>query len=351
MGQRLMSRPPKFVHGFLDRHGKARFYFRRPGFKRVPLPGLPWSPEFMAAYETAKAGERKEIGVMRSRPGSVAAAVGGYFGSLAFARLAKTTRHMRRGILERFRDEHGDKGIATLGRAHVERMVSQKANQPGTALNFLVSLRGLMHHAINVGLRADDPTLGVRGPSFKSSGFYSWTEEDIARFEAVYPIGTRPRLAFALLLYTAQRRADVVQLGRQHLRDGMLHIRQSKTGKPLAIPLHPELRMVLDATPSEHLTFLVTRAGRPFGAEAFTHWFKRKCREARLPPRASGHGLRKAACRRLAEAGCSAPIIAAISGHGSLREVQRYIEAAEQTRLAVQGIEAITRTRIGKLPA
>jgi integrase len=316
-----------------------RFYFRRLGFKRLPLPGLPWSPEFMAAYETANAEDRQPIGSRRIKPGTVAAAVTGYFGSLAFATLAETTRISRRRILERFRDEHGDKGIATLGRFHVERMLNQRAKQPGTALNFLVSLRGLMRHAVSVGLRADDPTVGVRGPKFRSSGFYSWTEEDIAAFEVKHPIGTRAQLAFALLLYTAQRRADV---------DGMLHVRQSKTGKPLAIPLHPELRMVLDATPAEHLTFLVTRAGKPFYADAFTHWFKRKCQAAGLPPQASVHGLRKAACRRLAEAGCSASIIAAISGHTTLREVSRYTEAAEQARLAQQGIEAVTRTKIGK---
>jgi integrase len=59
---------------------------------------------------------------------------------------------------------------------------------------------------------------GVRGPKFRSAGFYSWTEDDIAAFEAKHPVGTRARLAFALLLYTAQRRADVIKLGRQHLR-------------------------------------------------------------------------------------------------------------------------------------
>src|SRR6266702_2416386 len=103
-----MSRPPKFVHGFIDRHGKARFYFRRPGFKRVPLPGLPWSPDFMAAYELAMAGElapRIEVGSSRTRPGTINAAVIGYFGSLAFASLAEGTRRTRRRILERFRTE------------------------------------------------------------------------------------------------------------------------------------------------------------------------------------------------------------------------------------------------------
>jgi integrase len=339
-----MRRPPKFVHGFIDRHGKARFYFRRPSFKQVPLPGLPWSPEFMAAYELAKDSSRLEIGARRVRAGSVAAAVTCYFGSLAFATLAETSRTTRRRILERFREEHGDKSIATLARAHVERMVNAKVATPGSALNFLVALRGLMRHAINVGLRVDDPTSGVRGPKFRSAGFYTWTEEDIAAFESKHPLGTRARLAFALLLYTAQRRADVIKLGRQHLRDGLLHVRQSKTGKPLAIPLHPELRAALDATRSEHLTFLVRREGKPFHADAFSHWFRRKCREAGLPARASVHGLRKAACRRLAEAGCSASVIAAISGHATLREVSRYTAAAEQVRLARQGIDAVVRT-------
>ena len=56
-GAAMMRRPPKFVQGFIDRNGHARFYFRRTGFKRVVLPGLPWSPAFMEAYEAAMAGQ------------------------------------------------------------------------------------------------------------------------------------------------------------------------------------------------------------------------------------------------------------------------------------------------------
>jgi site-specific recombinase XerD len=127
-------------------------------------------------------------------------------------------------------------------------------------------------------------------------------------------------------------------MDRQHIRDGLINVRQSKTGTTLAIPLHPELQAVLKATPADHLTFLT----RPFRPDVFTHWFKRKCREAGLPSRASVHGLRKAACRRLAELGCSASVIAAISGYSPLREVSRYTAAADQVRLARQGIEALT---------
>ena len=346
MGSRLKL--PPYVHAFTDRHGKARFYFRRSGFKRVALPGLPYSTEFMAAYEATSRAARPELGMSRSRPGTVAAAIAGYFASSAVASLAETTRRTRRQILERFRAEHGDKGIATLGQLHVERMVEAKASKPGTALNFLVALRALMRNAVLVGLRADDPTAGVRAPKFRSAGFYTWTEQDITAFEAKHPIGSRARLALALLLYTAQRRADVVKMGRQHARDGLIHVRQSKTGTTLAIPVHPELRAALEATPVDNLTFLTTRDGRPLHPDSFTHWFKRKCREAGLPARASVHGLRKAACRRLAELGCSASVIASISGHSTLREVSRYTAAADQIRLARQGIEALTRTKPGK---
>ena len=347
MGPRLKL--PQYVHAFTDRHGKGRYYFRRAGYKRVPLPGLPWSPNFMSAYEAAMKGEtapRLEVGAGRGRPGTVSAAVAGYFGSLAFASLAEGTRRIRRQILERFRTEHGDKGIATLGSTHVKRMMDGAT--PGAALNFLVALRGLMRHAVDVGLRADDPTAGVRCPTFRSAGFYTWTDDDIAAFEAKHPIGTQARLALALLLYTAQRRSDVIKMGRQHIRDGLVHVRQSKTGAALMIPIHPELQAVLDATPAEHLTFLTTHGGRPVNPDAFTRWFKAQCRQAGLPPRASVHGLRKAACRRLAEAGASANVIASISGHRTLREVERYTAAADQARLARQGIEALTRTKIGK---
>ena len=51
MGPRLKL--PRFVHGFIDRHGKPRFYFRRRGFKQTPLPGLPHSTEFLDAYQAA----------------------------------------------------------------------------------------------------------------------------------------------------------------------------------------------------------------------------------------------------------------------------------------------------------
>jgi integrase len=345
MGSGPLRRPPKYVQGFIDRHGKPRYYLRRPGHKQVRLPGLPWSPSFMTAYQAAmEDAPHIEIGASRTKPGTVAAAVVSYFNSWAFRNLAAETRRTRKNILERFREQHGDKRLALLQPDHVKAMVAAKAGTPQAANNFLKTVRALMQHCIVAGMRTDDPTHGIRGAKIKTDGYRTWTEPDIEAFEAAHPIGSRARLALALLLYTAQRRSDVVRMGRQHIRNGTLSVRQQKTGRSLEIPVHPALQAILDATPSDHLTFLTTQAGKPFSPAGFTNWFRDMCNEAGLPRGTSAHGLRKAACRRLAEAGCSANLIAAVSGHKSLREVQRYTEAADQARMARTAMETVTRT-------
>ncbi len=346
-----------YIYEFRDRHGKIRRYFRRPGFKRIPLPGVPGSDEFMMAYQLALTGQmqRVEIGATRTKPGTVAAAVVSYYNSVAFQSFSPETRRTRRNTLERFRSEHGDKRVALLHRNHIDRLVAAKAGTPAMARNFLKTIRGLMQHCIAQELRSDDPTQGVKRAKIKTAGFATWTEEQIATFEAHHPIGSRARLAFALLLYTGQRRSDVLKMGRQHVQNGAISVRQQKTGAVLEIPLHSNLQTVIEATPNDHLTFLVTEFGNPFSPAGFTNLFRRWVRAAGLLKGISAHGLRKACCRRLAEAGCSASEIMSISGHTSLREVQRYCARADQARMARSAIQSIsgaavmkTRTSVGK---
>lgn len=206
------------------------------------------------------------------------------------------------------------------------------------------ALRALMKHAIEIGLRSDDPSRDTKAIRVKSEGYHSWSEHEIERFETTHPIGSRARLAFSLLLYTGQRRSDVTRMGRQHIRNGLLHVKQQKTGAALAIPVHPTLAAIIADTPAEHMTFITTIRGHPFGMTGFGKWFREACDAAGLP-HCTAHGLRKAAARRLAEAGCTEHEIAAITGHASLREVQRYTRAADQTRLAISAIEKVkTRT-------
>jgi len=325
---------PRYVQAWVDgRDGRAYYYLRRRGFPRVRLSGLPWSPSFMAAYESALAGPRSAIGAGRIKPGSVAAVVAEYLDSQQFfGSKSAGTRRMRRGILERFRAAYGERPMALLPAEWIEALLDSKP--PHAAHSWLVTLRSLCQFAVKRRYLRTDPTANIKQRAIKGDGFYTWSEEEIAQFESHHPVGTKPRLALALLLYTAQRRSDVAKMGRQHIRDGVLTVKQQKTGKPLAIPVHPHLQAVLDATPSEHLTFLVTATGKPYGGNAFSAQFRNWCDAAGLPKCCKVHGLRKAACRRLAEAGCSANEIMAISGHATMKELVRYTAAADQARLA-----------------
>lgn len=331
-----MRHPPKFVQAFIDRGGKPRFYFRRPGFKSVPLPGLPWSPQFMEVYEAALSGQPLQLGAGRTKPGTVSATVIGYYHDQSFLAFAPSTRQSLRNILERLRAEYGDKRIAALQRQHITSLL--KSKKRFAARHWLMAIRALMKYAIEIGLREDNPTIGVKLPNLKTDGYHSWTEAEIEQFQAHHGPRTRARLALSLLLYTGQRRGDVIRMGRQHIRDGVVHVRQQKTGIELAIPIHATLAVIIAEAPIYHLTLLTTQSGKPFSAAGFGNWFRDCCNEASLS-HCSAHGLRKAAARRLAEAGCTMHEIAAITGHASLSEVQRYTKAADQKRLAISAME------------
>jgi integrase len=344
MGSHLMKRPPKYVQSLIDRHGRPRFYFRRAGFNPVALSGLPWSPEFMAAYEAAIAGQPVQIGSARTKPGTMRALAVSYFNSLAFRSMKPITQSVYRNIIERFCGEtdklgkaHGDEPAAGLRREHIVRLMAARAEKPDSANGLRKVLRAMMQHAVDIGLRADDPTRDVKAIRVKSDGYHSWSDEEIAQFERQHKVGSRQRLALALLLYTGQRRSDVIRMGRQHMRDGIIQVRQQKTGAALAIPVHANLIAIVNDTPTEHLTFLTTKLGQPFTAAGFGNWFREQCNTAGLP-HCSAHGLRKAAARRLAEAGCTEHEIAAITGHASLREITRYTKAADQRLLAASAM-------------
>jgi integrase len=325
----------RYVQSFNGFH-----YFRRRGLSRVRLPGLIGSAEFMAAYQAALAAAPLPIGAsLRSKPGSISAALAEYFTSQAFRGLAGGTAASRRAILEKFRDKHGHMPLMAMPKEFVVALIDTMLPHEGK--NWLKAIRHFMRWCLDRKLVRSDPTLGVRVKLPKSDGYHTWTEDEIAQFEAHWPIGSKPRLALALGLYTAQRRGDVVHIGRQHIKDNTLKVRQAKTGAPLTIPLHPELARVVAATAVGHLTLLVTQTGKSYGANDFSEMFRNWCDAAGLPGHCVFHGLRKAALTRLADAGCTAHEIASISGHKTLSEVERYTKGADQARLARAAMERI----------
>lgn len=316
--------------------GRPYHYFRKPGCAPIRLPGIPGGEEFMAAYREALAADAppSDIGARRNAPGTVAALVAAYGASDTFRDLADETRRTRWAILRRFGDEHGTKRVAMLKREHVEAMLRGK--RPHPRQNFLKVLRPLLAFSITNGWRQDDPIRDLRTTVKRGAGFRPWRDEQIRAFRIRHPLGSRGRLAFELLLGTAQRRSDVIRMGPQHVRERelqrFLYVKQQKTGTELELEILPEVQAALDATPSGHLTFLVTEHGRPFSAAGFGNWFRDRCNEADLQG-FSAHGLRHTACARLADVGATGHEIAAWSGHQSLREVSRYTRSADQRAL------------------
>ena len=191
---RTRSGLPKHCTYQPDRDGKRRVRFRRRGVS-VYLTGIPWSEEFMRQYAAAlerEQGQRAQIGAgMRTLPGSFSALCVSYYGSPGFHGLKASTQTVRRNILERFRAEHGHRPLKDLHRIHVQNIIGAKAGTPEAANNLLKVLRVVLNHAVEVGMIASNPALGVKRYRSRSEGHHAWTEAEIAQFQERYSVETR----------------------------------------------------------------------------------------------------------------------------------------------------------------
>ena len=218
----------RYVDRFIDRHDHTRHYFRRPGGRRIPLPGLPGSDEFMAAYRTALAGEDAPATKpkVRGEPGTFSRLTAQYFASPEFLRLRTRTQYAYRLVIERFLAEHGHRRVVEMRRDDVKKIMALKSATPGAANDLLKKIRTLIKFAIEAGWRTDDPTLRIK--TFPEHEFHTWTEDEIAQYEERWPIGSRERTAFALHLYTGQRRSDVARMAWTDAAEKTINVVQVK---------------------------------------------------------------------------------------------------------------------------
>ena len=258
-----------------------------------------------------------------------------------FKGLAETTRATRRRVLNNFRAFttaggrcYGENTLKGIEAKHITAAIEDK---PLTVQrDWLKALRHWLAFARKQGHCKTNPTVGIevdRPP--KSDGFLTWGDEPIELYRARHPYGTMARVGIELTLNIAARRGDAFQIGRQHLRNGCLTWRPSKTlkstGKMLTVRVLPELQAAIDAMPrTDAMPFLLGAHGRPFKSAAafgnrFSGWVKQaglkpvKCADGKV--RTYGiHGLRKAACTRLAEAGCTAMEIMAVAATSRWRK-------------------------------
>lgn len=341
---------PRNVSLFLDRHGKPRYRFRKAGrpthYFTSPLGSAAFMEEYRACLEgVAATKERRRI-----VPGTIDDLVSRFYGSTAFNRGKEITRQKNRAILEAFREHVGKDGLRLGERSvkgveffHLDRLIAEKAaSHPFAAINLRKQLKRLFAYAVKIKMRPDNPAQMTEAPSAKTQGFHTWSEAEIAQYQATHALGTKARLALELFLWTAKRRSDGVQLGRQHIQDGCFYGIDEKTGKPSWIPVAPQLQAAIDAMPKhDHLCFLVSERGRPFSAKSFGNRMRKWCDEAGLP-HCTTHGLRKAVLRRMAEAMMGNAAMKAVSLHSDDKEVAIYTAQANQRLLAESAMRALS---------
>ena len=353
--------------------GRTRIRFRRHGVK-VTLRSPPGTDEFMQEYRQAldgitvstppqpHANGREPVGA-----GSLRWLIEGYYGWAGFKALDPRTQHVRRLILDRLCEEPaspsnptlvGSLPFAKMEGSHVRELHDRKAEKPEAANSLLKALRQVFAWAIIAKHANRNPARDVPYRKTGSQGFHAWTVEEVRQFMVRHPIGTKAHLALGLLLFTGQRRSDVVDFGRQHIRNPedvapklrKLHPgrwlrftqRKNRRRKPinLTIPIQSDLEDIIAASPCGDLTFLVTQFGKGFTSNGFGNWFKKRCREAGLPL-CSAHGLRKASATIAAENGASDRQLMAMYGWQTSKQATHYTRSANQTRLAASGMSLL----------
>jgi integrase len=328
-----------------DRHGNIRIYYRVKGRPKVRLRGTPWTAEFMTEYAAAKDHSAKAR-ITEITSGTWRSLCVKYFSEYAdYLRLDKRTQRVRRGLLEATFDEpiapgssksFGDFPLSHMTEDAVEVLRDRKLHRPEAANARLKAIRQVFKFGVKKKLAPRNPARDVEYFKSGSTGFPIWTLEEVHQFEARHPFGSKARLALALMLFTGQRRSDIIRFGKQHAKGGRLtftqHKGRNRKPKRLTLPILPALQRVIDATPCGDLTYLVNEWGRPFTDAGFGNWFRDRCVEAGVPGRA--HGLRKAGATIAANNGATSRQLMAIFGWETLKEAERYTRGADQWRLA-----------------
>jgi integrase len=342
MGKNMADLP--YIKEYTDSALIRRRYFRRKGYKGGPLPGKVGSPEFMEAYQAYMAGRPAPL-ARGTAPGTFASLFEAYYRSVEYANLKPASKKLYRYALNPLQELYGHKALATMTKDNVYKIIEKVGRRAPQMANLTRSvLKRVLGVAMARNLIRSNPLADKINP-YKGGTHHTWTDDELAQFESRWPLGTRQRLAFALLFYTGQRSGDVVRMNRKDIAEGRIKVVQEKTGTELKIKIHPDLARAIKAGPSKGLNLIGDEHGRPIKRAALSHLMRVAIREAELPARCVPHGIRKATLRTMAENGASAKRMAGVSGHKTTKELDRYTAAADQQTLADEGIASIPRRK------
>jgi integrase len=268
----------------------------------------------------------------------------------SFTQLAASTR---RGygqclrIIEAWSRDAGNPPLETLTRRAVKEFHLGMSSRRHKANAVMRVLRLLLNFAYDQGLIEDNPAKQQRliGTPPRAT---VWSEEEMQTFIRTAVEAGRLSLALAVLLgaHTGQREADVLHLAWTQYDGVQIELRQEKTGRLLRVPVTSELKRALDATPQVSTQIVASEATRaPYKPDNFRHLFRDLADKAGLT-KLRFMDLRRTAAVRLAEAGCTAIEIAAITGH-EIGTTQKILEVyvPRNTQMAQNAIAKLERNK------
>lgn len=327
-----------------DRHGKSRWRLRRTIKGRkidCYIDAVFGSDEFRALYEVAISEPREQQS--RTDRRTIAFLVEDYLGSRAFGDLSKATRYAKRRRLDWIRETIGPAHYADLLPRHIAALMDRKggpeaANRLHKEIAQLYKWANRQH-----GYSGPHPTSEIDRRKIETQGYHTWTHEEIAQFREFHPSGTKPRLAFELVLGTGAARQDAARMGPLNIRGGVIRYARGKTDGKVELPLAklPDLTRELANINDQRTVFITRKDGKPYTTEGFGNWFADVVVAAGLSTKCRTHGLRKHGAMRLAEAGATEAQIAAFLGHRSHHEARRYIAAANRMTLASSALDLL----------
>ena len=302
---------------------------------KTPSPSMPTKTQIsdarvLAAYAAALARfEQRLESPSPPQAGSFSWAVEVYFASPHWAALAVGTQKSRRAIYKRYIEAQGSRSISDIRSEDLEMALVQVGRH--AAINELKALKPVFAHMKAMRFIAADPAAGIKLEKPKSDGHPTASADEIQAFQDTWPVGTTERLIFDLALYTGAARVDLIGLSRQNINDGLIQYHRVKTGVLAQVPITLEVSRVLDRLPDIAPAFIMTSQNKPFSAAGLGNLFGDAAKAAGMKARL--HGLRKAFCVYWAEKGASTHQIAAMAGHLTLAEVERYTRATDRTKL------------------
>jgi integrase len=328
-----------YVTSFRDRHGKRRFYFRYRHTK-FKLPGKPGEAVFHDAYARYLAGVESGAlgrGNVAFINGTIGWVIEKYIAhEHGLLKHSASTQRNYRLFCDIIKREIGQFKIADLTPVAVRAMrdsinLKHRASVADLCITIVSALWqfAIEHQRLPLG---HNPARGIFKLHKKKRITKRWSDETIAKFDAAAtPI---LRLALYLLLYTGQRECDVITMRWDHIRDGMIRVKQRKTSEVVWIAIDPALRAILDQTPRINEYILNSERGQPFASSnGLSRAIKRTLKEIGIGDH-SGHGLRVSAACALKEAGCSDDLVAAITGHTNMKTLRIYLKEVDRQQLA-----------------